>query len=201
MEKLNPRLLKELQKWDAEICVDDLFALVPFNLTNEEPTKKIRGLAAVSKTELRVYNDGTLVLREPMENIRSFSVLSGVGCVFAEYERRESQERILFARGDTRYVGPMGQCVKRANHYLKYHDLDFSRFQKTGGLSCPKCGKPYPRGMHTCPRCTSKKKTLGRLMALAKPEWAYILLSVLFFFATAAINSFLFINESSHILL
>ncbi|MBO5295753.1 MAG: ABC transporter ATP-binding protein, partial [Clostridia bacterium] len=57
-----------------------------------------------------------------------------------------------------------------------------------GGGSCPRCGKPYPVGSNTCPRCVSKKRALLRLAALAKPEWKYIAVTALLFFVTSAIG-------------
>ena len=188
MEKLNPRLLADLKKWDPALSEEGLYALMPFDLPIDGQGKRIHAIAAFFKDELRVYNEGTLTLCKPMDQIERFAVISGVGCVFAELELRESGEQILFARGDTRYTGVMGHCVKRANHVLQHGDLDFSRFPKTAGRSCPKCGKPYPKGMQSCPRCASKKKVIRRLLLLAKPEWAYILLSVILFFATTAFS-------------
>ena len=188
MEKINPGILKELKKWEPDIAEDDIFSLMPFNLPLDEGKKRIRAIAVFTVRELTVYTDGKKMLSEPMENIENFKVISGVGCVFAEYQRKGDGEHILFARGDTRYTGVMGQCIKCANHYLRFGDLDFSRFQRDTGRSCPKCGKPYPRGMHTCPRCTSKKKVLLRLIALAKPEWKFIALSVLLFFLTTLVS-------------
>lgn len=188
VEKLNPRLLNELKKWDPSICEEELYALMPFDLPLEGEGKRVHAIAAFSLQELRVYIDEKLVICESMESIARFHVIAGVGCVFADFERKESGEHVLFARGDLRYSGVMGQCVKRANHALTYHDLNFSRFQRASGATCPKCGKPYPHGMHSCPRCASKKKVVRRLFALAKPEWKWLLLSVSFFFLTTAVS-------------
>ncbi|MBQ9783931.1 MAG: ATP-binding cassette domain-containing protein [Clostridia bacterium] len=188
MATLNPRLLAELKKCDGEICEEDLFLLMPSDLDPERADKKVRGLTAFFKNELRVYADGEHQRTEPMENIERFTVTSGVGCVFLSYQRKNDGGNVLFARGDSRYRNLFGQCAKRANHYLRFGDLDFSRLTSAEGGSCPKCGKPYPHGSHTCPHCVSKKKILRRLVMLAKPEWKYIAFTALLFVLTTAIG-------------
>ncbi|MBE6590024.1 MAG: ABC transporter ATP-binding protein, partial [Ruminococcaceae bacterium] len=50
-----------------------------------------------------------------------------------------------------------------------------------------KCGKPYPRGAHSCPRCASKIKALTRLAEHARSEWKRLALSVILFFLSTAV--------------
>ena len=188
MEKINPRLLQELQKWDFDVREEDVVCLLASNLDLIQPTGHTRTLTVLMTDELRVYVEGKLTCREPIEAIDSFDGIAGVGCYSCAYHRRDGKEPCLIARGDGRYQGAMGQFIKRANHYLRYRDCDFSRFSNAGGRICPKCGKPYPRGTSTCPRCTSKKKNLMRLMRLSRPEWKYIAVTVVLFFLTSAIG-------------
>ncbi len=188
MEKLNPRLLAELKKWDSEIDESRIYSLMASDLALDIPNKRIKSISVFSLDGLRVYTDGSLVQSENAENIESFAVTLGVGCVFASYRRRNDGEHVLFAAGDSRYQGVMGQCTKRANHVLRFGNTDFSRLNADRGHACPRCGKPYPKGMHTCPRCASKKKVVLRLAALAKPELRFILLGAVFFFLTTAIS-------------
>ena len=188
MEKLNPRLLQELKKAEPDVNEEEIILLMASNLDLADPRRHVRTVSVFTLTELRVYTDGSLTCREPMENIERFKVLSGVGCYFAEYERKSDGEHVMFARADSRYQGMMGSCVKRANHYLRFGNTDFSRFSDAAGRVCPKCGKPYPRGSSTCPRCTSKKKALLRLLTMAKPEWGFVALSVVLFFLTSGIS-------------
>ncbi len=188
MEKLNPHLLAKLKKWDPDIDEHRIYALMPTNLAIDTPNKRVKSISVFTKDGLRVYTDERLVQTESAEEIKSFAVTTGVGCVFASYEKKESGEHVLFAAGDSRCQGIMGYCIKRANHVLRFGDTDFSRLNTDRGMACPRCGKPYPKGMHTCPRCTSKKKVVRRLASLAKPEFRFIFIGALFFFITTAIS-------------
>ena len=188
MSKINPRLLDELKKWKVEPDRDKLIALSASNLHLTEPNKKVKSITVISLTELCVYTDGELTHQESLENVEELRVIKGVGCVFGEYKRKTDGEHVLFARADSRYQGAMGVFMKRINHYLRYGDTDFSRLSGSGERVCPKCGKPYPKGSFTCPRCVSKKKVLKRLVALSKTEWKPVALSVILFFISTAIG-------------
>ncbi len=188
MEKLNPRLLAEIKKLDAALNEEQVYAVLRSNLPFDAPTGKQKSVTVFSEDALRVYTEGSLVRTVSMQDIARFYVTNGVGCIFVEYEEKTSGERILFARADNRYTGVAGQCIKRANHVLRFGNTDFSRMDRFGGQSCPRCGKPYPKGMHTCPRCASKKKVIRRLAALARPEIRYILIGALLFFVTTGIS-------------
>ncbi len=187
MEQVNPRLYEAIQKVDPNASSDGLFAVMRADLDLLVPTQKTDAVIGFWTSEIRVYTNGELTLCEPMENIDRFTYTQGVGCQSAELVRKDGTP-VLLARADSRYQTLMAQCVKRANHYLRHGNLDFSRFSKSGAVTCPKCGKPYPRGSKTCPRCTSKKKALLRLLKMALPEKWYIALSVILFFVVTAVN-------------
>ncbi len=185
MEHINPRLLAELREHEPEVNQDDLLAIATSNLDVSENGEKQKHLLVFAKDSLRVYRNGERILKEPMENVESVKLLSGVGCVFLEYLRRDDGEHVMMARADSRYQSALGQAVKLTNHYLRRKDTDFARVLQKGGRSCPKCGRPYLRGTQTCSRCTSKKKVLKRLLLLGKQEWKPVLISaVLFLFVT-----------------
>ncbi len=188
MGKFNPLLMSELKKWVPDICEDRIIELAASNLDLTDPQKRIKSLTVVFEDSFCVYADGELILSESMDAVESFQMVQGVGCVFAEYEKKGSGEQILFARADSRYQSAMGQFIKRMNYFLRCKDKDFSRLKNATGRVCPKCGKPYPKGSHTCPRCVSKKKSLKRLLSLAKSEWKLIALSMSFFFLSTAVS-------------
>ncbi len=187
MEKINPRLWKEIQKLDPNIQKEEVISTFGGNLDLAEPCKKTRTFVLVLLDEVRVYTEEKLTLTEPTKNIESLQVIMGVGCAFVEYLRKSDGEHVMIARADSRYQGLLGQSVKRINHYLRSGDRNFSRFTDTG-KSCPKCGKPYPRGMQTCPRCASKRKVIVRLLSLGKKEWKYVVVAAVFFFLTTGVS-------------
>ncbi len=188
MAKINPRILAQLQTYDPAINEDNALTLMRSNLHREEPHTSVESYTLLLYSELRTYTDGKLVLTEPIENIESFHVLTGVGCCMAEYCRRSDGEHVMFARGDGRYQSMLSSFCKQANHFLRHHDTDFSRLNHGAGRACPKCGRPYPRGSQSCPHCASKKKTLLRLLALAKKEWKYVAVAGVIFFLTTGIG-------------
>ena len=188
MGKINQSLLNALKKTDPDVKECDLVSLAAANLDVNDPQKQNKTLIAMYLRELRVYVDETLTLCEPIENIEAIKTVIGVGCVFVHYVRKSDGESVCFARADSRYQVSLAHFTKCATHYLRYHDLDFSRITGSAGKICPKCGRPYPRGSTVCPRCTSKKKALRRLLSLAKKELKYIIATVILFFATTAIG-------------
>ena len=180
--------MQELQKCDPSIREEQIVCALSANLDLTRPMGRSRTVAVLLTDALCVYVDGKRTSREPIEHIESFYAVAGVGCYFCAYRKHDGGDPQMIARGDGRYQSAMGQFIKRANHYLRFRDLDFSRFTKSGDRTCPKCGKPYPRGSSTCPRCASKKKSLMRLLRMARPEWKYIAVTVALFFATSAIG-------------
>lgn len=188
MEKINPSLLKALKELDPAVQKSDLITLAAANLDVDDPQQKRKVLIAAYTHELRIYTDETLWLCEPMENIEEIKINTGVGCVFGQYTRKSDGETVCFARADSRYQIPLGHFSKCLTHYLRHHDLDFSKLKGNAGKICPKCGRPYSRGSTICSRCTSKKKALRRLLGLAKSEMKYIIATVILFFATTAIG-------------
>ena len=188
MQRFHPRFLEELKKIDPNVREEDLICLAAANLDPVEPSKKSKILLTLTADALTVYADGAAVRTVPLAEISSVQTSPGVGCVSFSYLQKESEEPVLLARADARYQDPLAQFGKRANHYLRYGNTDFSRLSKGSGGTCPRCGKPYPRGMRSCPRCASKKKVIGRLLSVAKPEFPYFLLTVLFFFLVAGVR-------------
>ena len=187
MKELNPNLLQEFQALEPDGVAGELFYLLSLNLDLEQATKQRHTLCAFTTEELRVYTDGALARCIPMCEIADFSVVGGVGCAFLAYQTQDG-DSVMVARGDARFEPTIGQAVKYANHVLRYGDLDFSRFSDAAGKSCHKCGKPFPRGARTCPKCSSKKQALSRLLEIAKREWLLIVASMLLFALTTVIN-------------
>lgn len=187
MVQHDKRLLEELQKRDPELAQDQIVLLAAANLDLSDPQKHAKTLIALTVSDLRVYTDSALSLTVPVEEIESCKLSGAVGCVFVEVMLRNGDAQRI-ARADSRFGTALGQAVKRINYYLRNGDCDFSRIGKGVATACPKCGTPYPKASQTCPRCSSKKRVLLRLIALAKPEAGFVLISVLLFFITTAIG-------------
>ena len=84
-QRINPRLLQELKKWDEEVCEEQIVLLFATNLDPTIPQKSVKALVMMGTEELRVYIDGEITHREATENIAEMKMISGVGCVFVPY--------------------------------------------------------------------------------------------------------------------
>ncbi len=188
MKDYRARMYERAKKLDDALQPNELVELAAGNLDPAEHDKTVKDLYLVTDKELRVYRENEIILREALEEIASFEIINGVGCVFVSYIREADGEHVIFGRADNRRQGMLAQSIKRINHYLRYHDLDFSNMKHTGGGQCPKCGKPFPRGSHTCPRCASKKQAIRRLLGLASRERWKLAASVVFFFLGTVVS-------------
>ena len=150
-----------------------------------EPFLQVPALSVFSKdTGLRVYTDGEETKTIPADALSEFKIETGVGAVFALYVRKEDGEQILFARDKQEGLHRMSAFIRSANRVLRATDEKASRQQT---VTCPTCGETFPLGQH-CPRCSSKKRELLRLLKFAKPEWGYIAVTVLLFGVTTGIG-------------
>lgn len=188
MGTIQTRLMEEARKRIPDLTEEMTVEILLTGLDPDEPDRRIHGLSVWTIRELLVYHGDTLVIREPMERIERFELIRGVGCVMLEYVRKDDGEHRLFARGDNRRMSMMARAVKHANHFLRYGNTDFSTVRPSGALTCPKCGRPYPRGSDTCPRCASKKKALLRLIGLGASEWKKLAVAVGLFFLGTSIS-------------
>lgn len=197
MGALNPRLLAELKKWVPNVCEDRIVELAPSNLDLYEPQKHIKSITVVFEDSVCVYTEGgDLEQSVALEEIKCLKLVSGVGCIFVEYIKKNSEEPILLARADSSYQAPMRQFIKRVNYFLKSGNRNFSEVLGDVGRVCEQCGRPFPKGNKTCPHCTSKTKALLRLLGLAKKEWKLIVFSMSLFLFSTAINVLLpYINR------
>ena len=182
------RMYERAKKLDPTLAIEDMVDLSMGNLDPGEAKRAVKDFYLVTTRDLKVYREDSMILCESIENIESFRIVSGVGCVFVAYVRKSDGEHVIFGRADNRRQGMLAGAVKRINHYLRYQNVDFSHLETAGGGQCSKCGKPLPRGSRTCPRCASKKQAILRLLGLARDEKGKLALSVLFFFLGTGVS-------------
>ncbi len=191
MAKIQSRLMEEAVRRVPGLREENAVDILCTNLHPDRAEERVKALCVISKDALYVFHGEALYLREEMKAIEKFEVVNGVGCFFVSYVRKDDQRHVIFARGDCRTGARIAVAVKRANHFLRFGNTDFSGVYAAGGRSCPKCGKPYPRGTHACPHCASKIKSLSRLATHAKSEWKRLLVSVLLFFLSTVVAIFI----------
>ncbi len=188
MNQINPRLLSILKAWDPEVREEELVDVINTNLHLLHTREKVKSILSVSKSYLTVYTDEKVTHRIPTESLESIKLNSGVGCVTLEYRCHGQDEPVLIGRADNRYLTQLNRWAKRINHYIRYRNTDFSRISAGEETICPKCGKPFPKGSHVCPRCVSKKQTFTRLFSLLKGEWLAVFIAMVFFFLVAGVE-------------
>lgn len=185
MARIQSRRLEEARHFLPEIAEEDVIAILRTNLDPADPSRRVKALVIITKEELFVYHGEELYHSVRMEALASLKVIDGVGCVFASYEAHDGKH-FIFARGDARLQGEISSAIKKTNYFLR-HGGDLSKAPTGKERCCPNCGKPYPNGAHTCPRCASKRKALTRLAGHAVSEWKRLAISVVLFFLSTLV--------------
>jgi len=185
-KRMHSRGVQEARRRIPDLRDEELIATLHTELDPREPREHVKATTVITRTELRVYHGEELFASFPMEKIARFEMIEGVGCVFAAYEGKDGEE-MIFARADVRKKGEISAALKRANYFLR-HGGDFLGSIRGKEKTCPRCGKPYPHGAHTCPRCASKIKGLTRLAGHAASEWKKIAISVVLFFLSTLVS-------------
>ena len=160
---------------------EELLVLTSFGLHPLRPGVSCDGLLAVTRERLLVAVDGEITVDRPLSEIVSLSVESAVGCCFVEYVTKDGGEAVRIARTDNQQSHSIHEAIRRVNRFLSEGELSTEHRTHREERRCPRCGRPYPRGGHTCPRCVSKKESLLRLVRMAAPEWGYILVAAVLF--------------------
>lgn len=174
-----------LQKWVKEKYQDQKPEGFPFNLTHENQTVN-GGIFFVSGKMIRAVEKHGSVSEEELDfsSMKDFKFRSNVGIVSIECTK--DGELYELCRSDMKFNIALASAVKTLNHMAEGKS-DFHMEVKEH--KCPKCGHMYREGSNKCIRCSmSKKEILKRLFQLSKPYLPIIMLSVLLFFATTAIQ-------------
>lgn len=127
------------------------------------------------------YTEGFLwykLLGEPetkmsLDGIKTVKYVNSVGCCSIEYTSADGIER-EFCRSDMSSSKSMMRLAALANAFVtktEVHDEEEA--------CCPKCGKQYPHGSHTCPHCVNKRKLYSRILPFAKPYSFQIIMTAI----------------------
>ena len=186
---------KNLKRHCPDWTQDDIVAAFGYNLHPEIPGQRVDGFVAVSREEIVVFLDGNEIERTKLSNVSQFSADNGVGTVFVSYKCKEDGSQHLVCVSDMKHAKSISDSVKRLNrvleHGIEYFDRIKANRKSKGGDGervCPKCGRPFPRGSNSCPRCQNKFKNLLRLWGIIKPYKWFVFLSVILFVVVSALN-------------
>ncbi len=140
------------------------------DLDADSPKGKVETAVFLFKEWLRVYVDRRIKWEVKTEQIASFVLQKGVGCVYVECCLKNG-ERVVLAKGTTALQEAVAAFVRQSNRALDRGER---------GLP-PRPEKPRARRI-------GGKRALLRLLKMAKGEWKYILISILIFLITTAIG-------------
>lgn len=166
---------ERLRQLEPQLDLSTVETALMTNLHTEEPQTTQETLIYCTNKLFCVYRDGKPALCQPIETIRSIGLQKGVGCISVEYTLDSEETPRILARGTAEHKNDAAEFVKSVNRIIRSRseaDADFAMQSK-------KNGKPSRIG---------KKRALIRLVKMAKPEWKYLSISILFFFLTTAIG-------------
>ncbi|MGM9652933.1 MAG: ABC transporter ATP-binding protein [Eubacteriales bacterium] len=180
-------LAARLAELEPAIGVSDVLLPLPFNLPRTlGGTQTTDGIAALLSNRTVVYTDGAMTLSVPNGEIEAFAFRAGIGCVFAEFTKKDGTHHVL-ARADMRQKDLYAAAVKQMNRHLAGEAIDYS-YEKELNRVCPKCGRPFRPGSDICDHCVDKRQYLARLWQIAHPYRFYIYASVLLYLGIAVLN-------------
>lgn len=121
-----------------------------------------------------------IVERFKISDFSEFTARRSIGCVSLEavYEG----EGVELCRSDMSMSKFIIEASRSLNSMLEHmgdpeYDVQFESEHKV----CPKCHKPYKKGMTVCTRCNSTLSLFKRLFALVKKELPLLIFSFAFF--------------------
>lgn len=162
-----------LSLFSPPIGADEVRARLRTDLDPIEPRKRRDTVVVCTASCLAVLTDGTETERIPLSRIAEMSVENGVGCVLLEYTPTGSTEPILLARANGKTQRDAVSFVRTVNRTIKQnHD--------PGAVQ-----RPEPAAI---PHKPGKKQVVRRLLAMARPEVGYVILSMTLFLAVTGIG-------------
>ncbi len=191
-----PSTLDKAVKLCPELEKNDVVAAFAYNLDIEIPGKRRDGIVVADKNRIRVFCDNKEINSIPFDSIASIKTDNGVGTVFVSYELKDGSVHLLCLM-DMSCSKRAAFAVKRLNRIIEHGYEYFERLKANRKLSfdpiafgrtCPKCGRPLPRGSEKCPRCVGRLKTVKRLWGIVKPYKWFVILSVILFVVVSGLN-------------
>ncbi len=190
----NPRPQKKAEELLAaffpHLHKEDVKGAFVYDLDPHKPRCRCKGLVAVTADTLFLARQGEEIRSYALEGVAEVICQSCVGCVRVIFRDRAGVEHVL-CRATAACRTNILVAVKAINRLLAKEGEGAPlphEAPSRQGRTCPKCGRPYPRGGAVCLHCVGRLKTFMRLVSLAKPYKLWIAASVLLFFAVSGIN-------------
>ena len=165
---------------------ESLRTIFPFDLSSNGKAEKCIGIVAATAEHIYVISDNVLSFSVLISDIDSFAIIPGIGCRTIEYKTADGCDHIL-CRGSELYSKVFTAAVGDLTLLIE-NDRSVEPHEYPMGNACPDCGRPLTPGSNTCAKCAGKSTYITRLMKIASPWKWMILLSVLLYFVSSAVN-------------
>ena len=152
----------------------EILARLKTNLAPLEPNGRTDSLVVCTADELAVSSNGVQTVRLRLEDLAEARVEHGVGCVFLEYEKKNGESGLL-ARSDQRAQKEAVRFARAVNRRLR----QIAEGDQT---------VPVPEKKDRPNRRKKGRQALLRLLRMSKPEWKFLFVASLFFFATTGVS-------------
>lgn len=164
-----PSVRERIKTLEPDLDLSCVEAMLMTDLHPDDPQAKQETVLYCTDAQVCAYRDEEEVLRVPLEKISEMRMQKGVGCVAIEYALCEDGEPRLLARGSAESKNAAADFVKHVNRLIR--QAETGEFEQTAE------NRQRPPRM-------GKKRAILRLIKMAKPEWKYLAVSVVFFIIT-----------------
>lgn len=159
---------------------DGRFPVISFDFNLNFDGKPAFG-ACASDGKTLVFVCGDTVTKFAFSDLEEIRLYRGVGTV--AIESKTEGEEIELCRADMQFCQLFEKTVGQLEGWRNGKTPE-----KPEETKCPNCGRPFPRGSHTCVHCADKKKLLVRFMGFAKGNMLLLLLGGLFLILTSGVS-------------
>ncbi len=141
---------------------------VLFDLTQSNEICK--GELIFENRKITALINGKEVFSRELDGISELMQRTYIGCgtleLIPEGENGLMSESIPVCRFSMSHVNEIGEFCKVVNHYIKTGEE--TEISREGFRVCPKCGKPFTKGIDVCLFCVEKGYLFSRTMKMLK---------------------------------
>ena len=156
----------------------------PYNFSYDLTYDNGKGFGVCALFEGKLYFresgcDKTRIIE--LSSLGEIRFVENWGCVSLESSNSDGDFELC--RAEMHHSSIFRAAAKKLEAARKGEDIPDPPVTK-----CPKCGKPFPRGMTSCVKCTDKRKLFSRLIPYMKPHLKTLILAGLCLIAVSAVS-------------
>ncbi|MBR5745797.1 MAG: ABC transporter ATP-binding protein [Clostridia bacterium] len=138
------------------------------------------GVCALFAGGISVYRGGDRVLRRELAALGEIKFVQNWGCV--SLESSDENGDIELCRASMEYAAEFRAAARKMEAERTGRPIPDPKVPR-----CPRCGRPYRRGMTSCLYCTDKKRLFTRVLPYVKPQAGKLLVSGVFLLLISAL--------------